>query len=673
MRSIIFALAILVVNLCVVKAQLNSFFSSEELTAKQAEAKKYLKSGADNAQDAYFSAKMLESTQQKFDCGCKTIQKLSEGEDFAGGAALYYSVKAMELCKCDIGDLNEPKNLDEMLKSNDMVEFASAALAAKTLGSASTPAKNDVIERVKSHMLANGMFKSDKNDKSSASMWKTKLALTTLAEFAQGDAALTEVSEAVAGLLSDVDNVKESDPTLLMYLQLLTGKKPSWEKTKGQSNAARLLAITEGLVSLRHSKCMRRVAAVVDSLIIIQSYKSKPLFVGLDKTTFALGGGDMKSAVVITDAFGKAVTDSGSVSVSVKKTGKDKELYSGAISGGKFDLSKAASDKDTLAPGRYTVTLSVTASDSKKPVETSVVVAVTAGMKVKSVAAGVTRAKGTSTDRLSSVKSEGSAWDEDEIASTGNFIHVAFMVAPDGKKAATRAKKPHQVFLKYTHQESGASQFFVASLDNTVDEGSSETGHKYRSSMSVGQEAETFYFASGAYDVSILVGDDSIGSGLEWNVGTVQLRFPEDPSKGKIAPLYIHSLMDASDKTLSPLPEIAHAMRPPPKNAPKIVSILFTILALVPLLAFVGWLLLVERPNVDYLFSSTFASMYALGVAVTLVLYGLYWFRAPGFDFYQTILYILGMTPVLFFIARRGVSAVIALRLKNVEKAAKKD
>ena len=59
-------------------------------------------------------------------------------------------------------------------------------------------------------------------------------------------------------------NLAESDPTLLAFgVQLLTGKKPVLEKVKGQSNAARMLAITEGLIALRHSRCLRTTQAVV--------------------------------------------------------------------------------------------------------------------------------------------------------------------------------------------------------------------------------------------------------------------------------------------------------------------------------------------------------------------------------------------------------------------------
>ena len=463
--------------------------------------------------------------------------------------------------------------------------------------------------------------------------------------------------------MMDSSNARESDPTLLSYMQLLTGKKPVLDKVKGQSNVARLQAITEGLIALRHSKCIRTVTSVVDSLVIATSYKSKPVYVGLSKPTISVSASDKSTMVTVKDVFGKAV-DAGEITATVKKAGKDKEVFSGALKGGKLDL------KD-VGVGRYSVDLVVSMADSKKAVETSLTVAVSQGGQVKNVKAAVSRTKGTATSAMGAVSKEGGGWGDEQVASTGSHVHVAFMVAPsEDLKSGGRFKKPHQVFTKYTHQGTGVSSFFVAQADTGGDEGGvgGASGHKYRSTVSVGMEAETFYYASGTYDVSIIVGDETFDAGMEYQVGSLDIKFPEDPNKGKIAPLYIKSLMDASDRTLSPLPEIAHMMRPAPKNAPWILSVLFTVLAAAPLVCFVGFILLVERPDMTYLLSSSFAGLYAAAVAGTLVLYTAYWFRMPGADFYQTIYYMCAIAPMIWFIARRGISSVIAKRVAADKK-----
>ena len=81
-----------------------------------------------------------------------------------------------------------------------------------------------------------------------------------------------------------------------------------------------------------------------------------------------------------------------------------------------------------------------------------------------------------------------------------------------------------------------------------------------------------------------------------------------------------------------------------------------------------GFILVVEKPNTDYLMSSSFAALYAAGVAGTLILYSAYWLRMPGADFYQTIYYLCVIAPVLWFIARRGISSVISSREEKEKK-----
>ena len=216
--------------------------------------------------------------------------------------------------------------------------------------------------------------------------------------------------------------------------------------------------------------------------------------------------------------------------------------------------------------------------------------------------------------------------------------------------------------------QSKTSSFFMGLSEGAADEG---MGHKYRATVSVGQEAETFYFLSGEYDVAIVVGDDGMASPVSFAVGSAEIELPADPNAGKISPLYVKSLMDHSDNTLSPLPEIQHKMRAPPVNAPRLATILFTLLSLAPLAGFLGFVLLVEKPNLAYLTSSPFAVLYMVGVAGTLVLYAAYWFMMPGADFYQTIYYLCAIAPVLYFISRRGISAVVSKRKSEETKADK--
>ncbi len=659
-----YRLVVLLALACVLRSvagQLSAYFEPSLLASKQAEAKQYLKSPT-NTQDAHAAAKFLTSTQQKVECDCNLLSTLTSVEEDQY-ARFYYGYKVMEMCKCDTSGVKAPSNIATGLKSTNMVEYASAALAAKVLGLASAPTGDAVVSKIKSYMMSSGKFKSVKSDKTSASMWKTKLALATLGEFAEGSPELVEVSEAVGKMLTDPENLQESDPTLLASMQLLTGQKPVLEKVKGQSNAARMLAITEGLVALRHSACMRVTQAVVDSLVLIMSYKSKPVHVALSQDSFALdkiAGKDLTTKVTVSDVFGKAISGA-TASAIVVKVGKDKEVFSGTAIGGALTIPAA-----DMTAGKYSVNLSVIpGSESKKTIETSLTLAVTQAYEVLKVMAGVTKSKSTASEALDSVMKQDEWNNEEDVVAPGSFIHIAFTVSAPSQ-AGGRFKKPHQSFVRFTHKATGTSSFFVGLSEGAADAG---MGHKYRATVSVGQEAETFYYLNGQYDVAVLVGDETMSAPEAFTVGSIVMEFPADLEKDKISPLYVKSLMDTSDNTLSPLPEIKHKMRDAPVNAPRVVSTLFTVLSLAPLAGFLGFIFLVEKPNLAYLFASPFAVLYAVGMGGTLVLYAAYWFMMPGADFYQTIYYLCAIAPILYFISRRGISAVVHERKMGAAKS----
>ena len=80
-------------------------------------------------------------------------------------------------------------------------------------------------------------------------------------------------------------------------------------------------------------------------------------------------------------------------------------------------------------------------------------------------------------------------------------MHVSFGVSTPSK-VGKRFQKPHQVFVKFTHVESGTSTYFVGASEGTLGEGA--VGAKYRVAVAVAKEVETFKHLSGAYTVSIL-------------------------------------------------------------------------------------------------------------------------------------------------------------------------
>ncbi|CAM9519989.1 unnamed protein product, partial [Sphacelaria rigidula] len=168
----------------------------------------------------------------------------------------------------------------------------------------------------------------------------------------------------------------------------------------------------------------------------------------------------------------------------------------------------------------------------------------------------------------------------------GHHLHIGFSL--EGGAAAA----PHQAFVRFTHVQTGLDTFFVAAPDRSAASGGGGGGGisigRFSVSVALGEETGTFLQRSGAYEVAVIVGGPLVAPPVSETLGAINLDFPA--AKERSWPLYARSLLHESDVTLEPLPEKHHTFRQPEARPPAGVSLLFTILALAPLAAFVGWL-----------------------------------------------------------------------------------
>lgn len=150
----------------------------------------------------------------------------------------------------------------------------------------------------------------------------------------------------------------------------------------------------------------------------------------------------------------------------------------------------------------------------------------------------------------------------------------------------------HKLHIQYTSASSSAD--FLICLTNTDSNhdivicspvSSGET--KYKTTIALAENAKLFQYTSGTYLVEI-VGTSAHYSG-SFKIGILDIGFGT-PSF-KIEPLYTKALLDESDRTTEPLPEIQHAMRPPPKRASLVLSLGFTAIPVIMFLVFVGFYL----------------------------------------------------------------------------------
>lgn len=155
----------------------------------------------------------------------------------------------------------------------------------------------------------------------------------------------------------------------------------------------------------------------------------------------------------------------------------------------------------------------------------------------------------------------------------GHHLHVELSLK--GVAAAAGAAAPHQVFVRFTHAETGLDTFFVAA---PVDGGGAG---EFSVSVSLGEESQTFLQRSGAYEVTALVGGPLVMPPVSERFGLIELQFPE--AKERKWPIYARPLLHETDVSLGPLPEKHHTFREPEVRAHAGVSLLFTALALAPL------------------------------------------------------------------------------------------
>ena len=500
--------------------------------------------------------------------------------------------------------------------------------------------------KIKSLMKSDGTFKSSPNSPSPSTL-NTRLFAHVLAEYSSlwPKSALDEVLETISQLLPEGDEDVAVDPTIFANIVRASSTKPSY-------SASRLRLIAENLLHLIQSRDIVTAADSLESLQAVASFNLQPFFFSLEKNQFAAGEG-----LVLTlrskNVIGDDVLVEGAEVSSLKKVGKDSSLFQGPMStdGGKMvvDLSEAA-----LYPGRYQLSVSIRVEGRSKPILYEDFFAVSGPYDIRAVRFGITGSKKLNTDSLSEVEAErGLLGVTKASAFKSENIHVYFAVVAPLMTEKHRFIKPHQVFVRFANIVSGSSRIYLGSWDGKLGDA---VGGNFYCSVNLVDESAAFDYQSGDYLVSILVADLT-AEPVEWIVGTVYLELSAEPKKESA--LYVKSLLDASDRTLKPLPEIAHRMRPPAKRASIVMSTLFTLLSLAPLGAFLYFASTLKL-KLSKLINSIPNVLFVGCVVTALLMYAGYWLGVPGLSFYDTIKYIAVLTPITVVVGRNALMALAA-------------
>jgi len=194
----------------------------------------------------------------------------------------------------------------------------------------------------------------------------------------------------------------------------------------------------------------------------------------------------------------------------------------------------------------------------------------------------------------------------------------------------------HQAFVKVTHVESGAEIIYVAEADmNDV----------YKFEMDLDTEAELLK-GSGKYSFSLMLGDAVVSNPITWVFTEMNLELTTPP------------LADAA-KPLQPKPEITHLFREPEARPPQVVSTVFTLLCLSPILVLlILWIKL--GANISNFSFSLSALGFHAGLGAIFGLYVLFWMEL---NMFETVRY-LAILGLATFISGNYLLAGIAKKTK---------
>lgn len=466
--------------------------------------------------------------------------------------------------------------------------------------------------------------------------------LVTLKEDTDAKPIASELFEKLLPMIPGGDGDVLSDPTLVYLLSKLSGKKIKIEKSA-------LNSVAEELINLKFSEDPASLFGAYKSLDIIRTYKAAPYHGQLTSRTFS-SENDMALEVDVVDVLGKKMTVDEVEIISLKAFGKDSFVTQNM----KVNGPKATISSQELSPGRYNVNIAATLGEKQTTAKFQSVVVVTETVNVGSVSVGVSDSKQLPSD-VTFVSQQNSLSGLSASAIAQEVVHVTFKVAGAKKD---QIKRPHQAFVRFTHSQSSISHVFPASK---VSDGHS---YEFHATIAVGDETETFDFRSGDYLVSILVADATVVKPIEWVVGSIELKFPNRPVVN--LPLYAKSLLHTSDTTLQALPEIEHQMRPPAKRASNFMAGSFTLLTIIPLLAFIGFNLSL-KPNFAKLTSLSSIIFVVLMGSILSLYYG-YWLSLDGFSFYETIKYLCIIFPITILVGKYSLSSIATARLEKEKK-----
>ncbi|XP_055943574.1 dolichyl-diphosphooligosaccharide--protein glycosyltransferase subunit 2-like [Argiope bruennichi] len=240
------------------------------------------------------------------------------------------------------------------------------------------------------------------------------------------------------------------------------------------------------------------------------------------------------------------------------------------------------------------------------------------------------------TDQVSSAKSTSIAYPNENVnldVDVHQKISLKFSLKDKNAKSPMIA---HQAFVMFVNQKTKQEVVFLAEPE------SSSGGYKF--DLDVKLKEKDFQFASGVYDMNLIIGDHVLKNPFMWKLGEVKFTFtPTGP-----APAY--------ESPFEPKPEIKHMFREKEKRPPSVVSNTFSVLCAAPLLLlFILWIKL--GANLSNFPCSIYAAGFHLGLASIFALFVCFWLQL---DMFSTLKYLLGLGLLTYLSGHRLLSKLAA-------------
>ncbi|XP_035210343.1 dolichyl-diphosphooligosaccharide--protein glycosyltransferase subunit 2-like [Stegodyphus dumicola] len=235
-------------------------------------------------------------------------------------------------------------------------------------------------------------------------------------------------------------------------------------------------------------------------------------------------------------------------------------------------------------------------------------------------------------DQMTSAKSTSIVYPEEKVSLEADYHQKIIMKFSLKDKNAKSPLLAHQTFVQFVNRERGQEVVFVAEPD---------TSNVYRFDLDIFTKAKEFMYASGVYDVFLIVGDAVLKNPFMWKMGHVSLTFPPNPVSTK-----------PSENPYEPKPEIKHLFREKEKRPSPLVSNTFSVLCLVPLLLlFILWIKL--GANLSNFPLSVYPIAFHLGLLAIFGLFICFWLHM---NMFTTLKYLLGLGLFTFLSGHRLLS-----------------